>query len=412
VRRHRNAKDVFKKDPLWSLEEIPNEDGITIAIDVEVEDELLSRYNVATVIEFDIQNSSPLVEEKRKEKVLSEDVRLFQAYIKEVGVEPIFTPKEELEVAAKMKSCESRARDIKIILEKLIGKSVDEEFENSQLNDTESILKRIIQNSFIEKGKARSAKRLITLMNAYSNRSKELKEKFIKANLRLVLVFVKRYLGWGLPIPDLIQEGNIGLMKAVDRFDYTKGYKFSTYASWWIRQSMARAISDQSRTIRVPAYVLEQASKVHRVNNILSKEKGGKTLPKEIAEKTGLPLAGVKRVLESTHQRVLSLDTPLFKEEGATFKEFIPDENSPEPDSVVTVANLSKTLEEALSTLNSREEEILRMRFAIGYETEYTLEEVGKRFNLSRERIRQIEERALEKLERLKIAIELKSFLE
>jgi RNA polymerase sigma factor (sigma-70 family) len=405
MRRHRNVRNV-KKDPLWSLEEIPDEDGITIAIDVE--DEIPSTDNGMTVIE--VQNGSSL-EEKHEEKTVSEDMRLFQAYIKEVGLEPLFTPKEELKVAAKIKSCESRARDIKIILENLIGSRIDEEFKSSRLNDIESILERIIQNPFIEESKARSAKRLIALMCAYSNKSKELKERFIKANLRLVLLFVRRYLGLGLPVLDLVQEGNIGLMRAVHRFDYTKGYKFSTYASWWIRQSISRAISDQSRTIRVPAYVVEKASRVYRVNKMLSEENGKKAIPEEVAKKTGLPLAGVKWVLES-NQHALSLDTPIFKEEGATFKEFVLDENSPEASSFATRKSLSKTIEEALSTLNSREEEILRMRFAIGYETEHTLEEVGKRFKVTRERVRQIEERALEKLGRSGLGIVLKSFLE
>lgn len=410
MRRHRNAKDVLKKDSLWNLEEVPNEEGrITIAI--EAEDEPLSTDNEATVIESDIQNTS-FLEKERKEKALSEDIRLFQAYIKEVVVVPIFTPREELEVAAKIKSCESRSRDIRIILERLIGKSIDEEFENSQPNDTESILKRVIENSFIEEGKVGLAKRLVALMSAYSNKAKELKEKFIKANLRLVLVFVKRYLGWGLPILDLIQEGNMGLMRAVDRFDYTKGYKFSTYASWWINQAMSRAISDQSRTIKVPAYVLEHASKVRRVSNMLSEKKGGKVLPEEVAAKTGFSITEVKWVLES-NQHTLSLDTPLFNDGGTTFKELVPDKSALDVNSVVTVINLSKSIEEALSTLlNSREEEILRMRFAIGYETEYTLEEVGKRFNLTRERIRQIEECALEKLEESQIGIGLKSFFD
>ena len=409
MKRHRNAKDVFKKDSLWSLEEIPNEEHeFTIAIDAE--DESLSADNESTVTEFNIKNTSPS-EKGRKERALSKDVRLFQAYIKEVGVEPIFTPKEELEVAAKIKSYESRVRGIKIILERLIGKGINEELENTQLNDTESILKRSIQNSSIEKSKVRLAKRLIALMSAYSNKSKELKEKFVKANLRLVLMFVKRYLGRGLPILDLIQQGNMGLIKAVDRFDYTMGYKFSTYASWWINQSMSRAIYDQARTIKVPSYVLERANKVHRVNNMLCEKNEGKTLPEEVAEKTGLSIAGVKWVLES-NQRTLSLDTLLFKD-GVTFKEFIPDESSLEADSVVAGTSLSKAIEEAFSTLlNSREEEILRKRFAIGYETEYTLEEVGKRFNLTRERIRQIEERALEKLRESEKGIVLKSFFE
>jgi RNA polymerase sigma factor (sigma-70 family) len=408
MRRSRNAKDVLKKDPIWSLEEIPDEDGNTIGIDIE--DEPLDTYDGPAVVESDIQNGSSL-EEKRKEKVISEDVRLFQIYIKEVGLEPVFTPREELEVAAKIKSCESRARDIKMILEKLIEKNVDEELENLQLNDSETILKRVLQNQSIEKSKARSAKRFIVLMSAYSHKSKDLKEKFIKANLRLVLLFVKGYLGRGFPILDLIQEGNMGLMRAIDKFDHTKGYKFSTYASWWIKQSLSRAITDQSRIIRVPAYVLENAGKVHRLNKMLSEKNGENTLPEEIAEKTGLPLAGVKWVLESNHH-ASSLDIPLFKEDGATLKDFIPDENSLEADSIMTVINLSKTVEEALCILNSREEEIIRMRFAIGYETDYTLDEVGKHFNVSRERIRQIESCALKKLEKSKIGIVLKSFLE
>jgi RNA polymerase primary sigma factor len=174
---------------------------------------------------------------------------------------------------------------------------------------------------------------------------------------------------------------------------------------------MSRTISDQSSIIKVPAYLVENARKIHRENNLVSKQNGEKALPEEIAERTGLSLAGVKWVLESNH-RVLSLDTQPFDETGPTFKEFLPDDNSLEVDSVMTITNLSKMVERALSTLNSREEEILRMRFAIGYETEHTLDEVGKHFNVTRERIRQIERQALKKLEKSGIGLVLKSFLE
>ncbi|HEX3037239.1 MAG TPA: RNA polymerase sigma factor RpoD/SigA, partial [Thermodesulfobacteriota bacterium] len=284
--------------------------------------------------------------------------------------------------------------------------------EDLQLNNTESALKRAIYNPFVEGNGAGLTMRHVALMTAYYNKAKELKEKFVKANLRLVLIFVKKYLGRGLPILDLIQEGNIGLMKAVDRFDYTKGYKFSTYASWWIKQAMSRAISDQTRTIRVPSYILEQASKVRRVSSMLSENNGRIALPDEVAEKTGLTITGVALALKS-NQHAFSLDNPLSRSEVATFKELIPDESVMSADSVVNVTNLSKTVEEALSTiLNSREEEILRKRFAIGYETEYTLDELGQCFNLTRERIRQIEECALRKLKQSKAGMTLKNFFE
>ena len=370
---------------------------------IESEDEFLSDIPDP---EFEIgietqKNGSP--QEEKKERATYEEFRLLQSYMKDVGGERLFSTKEEIEVAAKIKSCETRIREIKAILEKLPDKSPREVSRKLTPENLEAL-----SNG---ENRVKEAKRLIATMELYSKKISDLKAMFIKANLRLVLIFTKRYLGRGLPISDLIQEGNIGLMKAVDRFDYTKGYKFSTYASWWIIQGISRAVFEQTGSIKVPVYVLEQAAKVHKASSLLSRENEGKPLLEEISRKSGISLEGVKRVLEST-KYASSLDRPVISEEKTTFKELIPDENSCTADTIVAGTNLSEKLKEALSRLNPREEQIVRMRFGIGYETEYTLDQVGRQFNLTRERIRQIEKRALEKLENSTVGVVLKSFLE
>ncbi len=352
--------------------------------------------------EVEIQNTDSLGE-SRKERALHEDVRLLQSYMKEVGVERLFTPKKEIQVAAKIKSCEARVREIKAVLEGLLGTNLGEGSKELTLENLEVLSKA--------RGRIKVVQRLIALMESYSEKVRDLKARFIKANLRLVLVFTRRYLGRGLPLPDLIQEGNIGLMKAVDRFDHTLGYKFSTYASWWINQGMSRAIFDQTGTINVPVYVLEQAAKVHKASFMLSNENNRTPLPEEISRKSGISLEGVKRALESSKYAV-SLDRSIIREEKTTLMELISDKNSSTADSIIAGTNLSEKLKEALSTLSPREEQIVRMRFGIGYETEHTLDQVGRQFNLTRERIRQIEKRALEKLEDSTVGVVLKSFLE
>lgn len=391
--------NVFEGCPTDEFEETYEQDDVINPI--ESEDEfLLDTPDPEVEPQIETQKTVSLGESK-KERALNEDVRLLHSYMKEVGGEHLFTPKKEIQVAAKIKSCEARVREIKAALEKLLGTNLREGFKELTLENLE-----VISNT----GSKIKVPRLIALMELYSKKVGDLKARFIKANLRLVLIFTKRYLGRGLPLPDLIQEGNIGLMKAVDRFDHTRGYKFSTYASWWINQGMTRAIFEQTGTIRVPVYVLEQTVKVRKASSMLSNENDRKPLPEEISKKSGISLKGVKRVLESTKYAV-SLDRSIIREEKTTLKEFIPDDNSSAADSIIAGTNLSEKLKEALSTLNPREEQIVRMRFGIGYETEHTLDQVGGQFNLTRERIRQIEKRALEKLENSPVGVVLKSFL-
>src|SRR5579884_258472 len=358
-------------------------------------------------------------EDEEERWVPDEQFRLLYVYFKDMGTESLLTSKEEVEVSAKIKKCEAKAREIRTILDRLSKEGSEKSRRISGKNGNESgqsgngvrLQERRISRSRNGKVLSKRINRLNAFMKAYSEKAKELRERFVKANLRLVVSIAKRYMGRGLPLPDLIQEGNVGLMRAVERFDHTKGYKFSTYASWWIHQAISRALLDQTRTIRVPVYVLEQASKVHRISSMLHKETGRKPFPEEISQKSGISVEGVKRVLEATKD-VAHLDSPILDGEKTTLLDFIPDEGSPAPDSAVARATLNEKIKEALCTLTEREERILKMRFGIGYETTYTLDEIGKYFSLTRERIRQIEKRALEKLEDSEIGGMLKSFLE
>jgi len=269
-------------------------------------------------------------------------------------------------------------------------------------------LKKISETSKLEIAELKEINRKMSIGEAKARRAKK---EMVEANLRLVISIAKKYTNRGLQFLDLIQEGNIGLMKAVDKFEYRRGYKFSTYATWWIRQAITRSIADQARTIRIPVHMIETINKLNRISRQMLQEKGRDPTPEELAERMDMPEAKVRKVLKIAKEPI-SMETPIGDDEDSHLGDFIEDSNVVSPVDSATNLSLGEATTGVLGSLTSREAKVLRMRFGIGMNTDHTLEEVGKQFDVTRERIRQIEAKALRKLRHPSRSDMLRSFLD
>ncbi len=349
-------------------------------IDISTEEDLLPELpdegpaaeEIADVEEEELVDPNTLVNSFS----IDDPVRM---YLKEIGKVPLLNPDEEVSLAQAM----------------------------SDGNEAERKLAEF--NRMLENGEAVDPKELAAWKKKFRT-GENAKQKLAEANLRLVVSIAKRYVGRGMLFLDLIQEGNLGLIKAVEKFDYTKGYKFSTYATWWIRQAITRAIADQARTIRIPVHMVETINKVIRVSRQLLQELGHDPSPNEIAAEMNMPVDKVREIMKIAQEPV-SLETPIGEEEDSHLGDFIPDEGASEPSEAASFTLLKEQLMDVLSTLTPREEKVLKLRFGIEDGRTRTLEEVGKEFNVTRERIRQIEAKALRKLRHPSRSKKLKDFL-
>ncbi len=305
-------------------------------------------------------------------------------YLKEIGKVPLLNAEQEKELAKSMEAGIKAQEEVER-LEELISMATDEQ-------------------KVVYEAQLAAAKRLV-------KEGEDSKKKLAEANLRLVVSIAKRYVGRGMLFLDLIQEGNLGLIKAVEKFDYDKGFKFSTYATWWIRQAITRAIADQARTIRIPVHMVETINKLIRVSRQLLQELGREPSPQEIAEEMNMPVERVREILKISQEPV-SLETPIGEEEDSHLGDFIQDDNVPVPAEAAAFTLLKEQLVEVLGTLTEREQKVLCLRFGLEDGRARTLEEVGKEFNVTRERIRQIEAKALRKLRHPSRSRKLKDYLD
>jgi RNA polymerase primary sigma factor len=325
--------------------------------------------------------------------------------IKEVESKIGLSQKDLRKTLKEMKSSPQKARG----LIKKLGLNPEElEEANGNIGNAQRKVKRVEEESRLTEDSLRVTYHDIHEGERMAERAKS---ELVEANLRLVVSIAKKYTNRGLQFLDLIQEGNIGLMKAVDKFEYKRGYKFSTYATWWIRQAITRAIADQARTIRIPVHMIETINKLIRTSRYLVQELGREPTPEEIAEKMELPLDKVRKVLKIAKEPI-SLETPIGEEEDSHLGDFIEDKGVISPSDAVISMNLAEQTRKVLATLTPREEKVLRMRFGIGEKSDHTLEEVGQDFEVTRERIRQIEAKALRKLRHPSRSKRLKSFVE
>ena len=289
--------------------------------------------------------------------------------------------------------------------------SVWKQFFAKNKDEFKNIKERLIEISYKLGISVTDFKKLVSRVQKGEKESRIAKKEMVEANLRLVISIAKKYTNRGLQFLDLIQEGNIGLMKAVDKFEYRRGYKFSTYATWWIRQAITRSIADQARTIRIPVHMIETINKIVRTQRLILSEFGREATPEELAKKLRMPLDKVRKVLKISKEPV-SLEKPVGDEEDSSLGDFIEDTKALAPLEQAIKSNLGEATTKILSTLTPREERVLRMRFGVGMNTDHTLEEVGLQFSVTRERIRQIEAKALRKLKHPSRSKQLKSFLE
>ena len=348
-------------------------------------------------------------------------------YLKEIGKVPLLTAAQEVDLAMRIEAGEFSSALILSIDEAVVSNGSGGKVDQKQLRlvvesvvrirehqlDPEKRLRHegIARERIPRSYKPKTRAELVDFLRRVERDGQLAKKRLIEANLRLVVSIAKRYVGRGMLFLDLIQEGNLGLIRAVEKFDYSKGYKFSTYATWWIRQAITRAIADQARTIRIPVHMIETINKLTRTSRSLVQELGREPNAEEIAKRMDMPVSKVRKIMKIA-QEPISLETPIGEEEDSHLGDFIEDRGVLSPIDAVLVSNLQEQTRRVLKSLTPREEQVLKMRFGVGDGSEHTLEEVGRSFNVTRERIRQIESKALRKLRHPSRAKKLKPFLE
>ncbi len=365
------SEDIDRLYETLEQESIEIEGSDVLEAPISMGDDEFHEAEVEEVTEEELVDTSALAEGF----AIDDPVRM---YLKEIGKVDLLSPDEEIELARKI----------------MDGVAAAEKMQEYEKASGQSAVR---SDEIVEWNKAIKA-------------GDRAKKRLAEANLRLVVSIAKRYVGRGMLFLDLIQEGNLGLIKAVEKFDYTKGYKFSTYATWWIRQAITRAIADQARTIRIPVHMVETINKVIRVSRQLLQELGHDPSPNEIAAEMNMPVDKVREIMKIAQEPV-SLETPIGEEEDSHLGDFIPDDDAPEPAEAASFMLLKEQLVDVLKTLTPREEKVLRLRFGIDDGHTRTLEEVGREFNVTRERIRQIEAKALRKLRHPSRSKKLKDFL-